>query len=246
MKRLTAILLAATTMLVSCGDDNAARDATFTLTGSAVRTATAWYSPVLDALVPTARAAAGDPTSLKLNVYSVWLSANADCTGAVLVADNGATPVESDLFTNPDLITGSPAAGTYNCMLIQVNDTLQFAADAAAVAANEGCDDTTTEYTFDTYRDAEDDDGLWNDQDGSAIDATGSVTTPGTDTVVLFITTDTGAVQAGALGAHPNQVVALMNPVVVPTTVTLYWDFTDKVDSNSGQCWLEGAEVGVR
>jgi hypothetical protein len=247
MKRFCALLiLSASVTLSSCGDSDTSQGTTFVLQGSASSAVLAWYQPALDALLARANAAAGSPTSAKLTVHSVWLSPNGDCTDAVLVADNGAAPVESDLFLEPDLIAGFPAAGTYECLILEMNDTIKFKADAAAVAANAGCDDVATEYTFDIYRDGEEDDGLWKDKDGVSIDASGSVEAPGTDVATIFISTNVAAVQAGAIGANANQAVVLAGAITVPSTATLFWDFTDLVESNAGNCWLEPATVGVR
>ena len=250
MKRAcTLATLSMTLLLASCGDGNSVPpdEATFTLKGSASAAATAWYQPAIDALLSRAHAAPeGSPTSTTLSIYSVWLSPNTDCTSPVLVDDNGATPVEHELFAAPDLISGSPADGVYNCMILEMDDTLMFQADTTAVAAHAGCVDTTTEYTFDIYRDGESDDGQWIDTAGALINATGSVTTPGTDKVAIFITTDKATLSALPNGPHENQMVTLTNAITVPTTVTLFWDFTDTVDENDGQCWLEGADVGVR
>ena len=243
----TLAALSMTLLLASCGDDSADTEATFTLKGSASAAATAWYQPAIDALLSRAHAAPeGSPTSTTLSIYSVWLSPNTDCTSPVLVDDNGATPVEHDLFMAPDLISGSPADGVYNCMILEMDDTLMFQADATAVAAHAGCVDTTTEYTFDIYRDGESDDGQWIDTAEALIDATGTVAAPGTDKVAIFITTDEAALTALPNGPHENQMVMLTSTITVPTSVTLFWDFTDTVDENGGQCWLEGAEVGVR
>lgn len=179
---------------------------------------------------------AGSPTSLKLSMYAAWACLKADCTSCTQVTDYGATPQEKNLFdVKPVLFQGNPAAGTYNCIIIKMNDTMKFIADATAAAAWPDCK-AGTEYTYDIYRANESDSNTWVDMNKTIIPSTGSVTVPGTDIVYLFASTTPTSVTS----VSPNQTVKLTTPLVVPGQTTIVFDFTGKVSDTQNACWLEG------
>jgi len=104
----------------------------------------------------------GSPTSLKITMYSIWVSTNADCTGLVSVADYGTAGQEFNIFDLPTLFQGSPADGTYNCMVIKMLDTMHF-----KPAQNGGTECVAgTEYPFDIARGQG---GVWVDTDFKSI-----------------------------------------------------------------------------
>src|SRR6185436_17647901 len=154
---------------------------------------------------------AGSPTEFKITLYKIYISENADCSDPVLLTNYGSSGEQFDLFTNPTLFSGSPADGTYHCMILEFNDVMKFKADDEAVTAHAGCEDTDTEYSFDVYRDGEPDDGLWLDIDGNAIDATGTPADPSNDHAFAYASTAAAAtdVLAGGNPIDANQFVVL-------------------------------------
>jgi hypothetical protein len=192
----------------------------------------------------------GSPTSFTMTLYQAWISANTDCSSPVLIEDHGAAGTVVNLSTSPTLFSGTPAAGSYPCLIIVASDNLKFTVNPTAVAAHVGCIDTTTINTHDTYRDGEPDDGAWIDLDGNPIDATGSRAAPGADKVTTFATTDTASVVAGigSTPAHMNQVLLLTSPLVVPGSVTLRQNWTDGIDNENDAgidyCTLEDGSMG--
>ena len=202
------------------------------------------------AMSPACPTCTGSPTSFTMTLYQAWISANTDCSSPVLIEDHGAAGTVVNLSTSPILFSGTPAAGSYPCLIIVASDNLKFTVNTTAVTAHVGCIDTTTINVHDTYRHGEPDDGTWIDLDGNPIDATGSRAAPGVDKVTTFATTDTATVVAGigSTPAHMNQVLLLTSPMVVPGSVTLQQNWTDGIDNeNDGPnnyCTLEDGSMG--
>jgi hypothetical protein len=234
-KRACALL--AIVFLSSCGTD-----ATLTVVGAppAARGEALMKLMNLGFGRMESRVASGDPTSVKINFIAFYVSANADCTGAVEAANLG-SPVSKDLYQSPVLFTGSPAAASYPCVIIKMQDILTFTPDAAAVTAHTPDCASGTEYTGEIYRAGQSDSNLWKDETGAAITATGDGTKAGigADTVTIFATTTPSAATAGALGVHTNQLLTLTSALVVPGQTTFVADFSDKVDGGGGDCGLE-------
>jgi len=183
MKLSLLIQMLFLTVLVSCGSDDASTSSsTFVLRGSS--SASAGF---IDFLAPVYN---GDPTSLKMKIYEVLVSANADCTSPVSLCTHSGADAIIDLVSNPTLCSGSPAAGTYQCIILKISDTFTFKPDATAAAnVPGGICVAGADSQMDIYREGEADDNLWQDLNGAFIDATGSVATPGDDTVYIFATT---------------------------------------------------------
>ena len=118
------------------------------------------------------------------------------------------------------------------------------------MAAHAGCQDTTTEYTFDIYRNGDDDDGDWIDMDGESIDATGSKGTPGQDTIFVFASTVVSSIRANVVVPNNNQTAELTEALIVPNQTTYYWDATDGIDNSeensTNYCWVENVTSGFR
>ena len=245
-----ALTLSLGILVAGCGSDDGGGSAgTFTIQGAvgAVTTTSLMEIEPMSATCPTC---IGSPTSFKMTLYQAWVSANTDCSSPVLVQDHGAAGSQVDLSTSPTLFSGTPAAGSYPCLIIVASDNLKFRVDTVAVTAHAGCTDTATEFIHDTYRDGESDDGAWVDSNGNPIDATGSGAAPGDDKVTFFATTDTTTVVAGpgSTPVHMNQTVLLTSALVVPGTVVLRQNWTDGIDnSNDGGmdfCVLEEGSMG--
>lgn len=163
----------------------------------------------------------GDPASMAIGMYALYISPNADCSQPVLVGDNGATPVEKDFALTPVLFTATPTAGTYQCLVLRMSDVIQFTSDVTS-----GHCAIDTPYRQDIYREGEND---WRDIDGTIIPSTGTDAAPLDDKVYIFIARDTAAVVAR--GYSPNQVIQLHSDLVVPSTATFYWNGTNSITS---------------
>jgi len=81
---------------------------------------------------------AGTPTEMYVKVKRLWLLPTASCkpeTGKTLsdyLVTNRETFEEFNLAQNPKLFTGSPIANTYNCMILEMADTIKFRPDQVA------------------------------------------------------------------------------------------------------------------
>lgn len=237
MKLSLGIILSVVLGLASIGCSSSETAESFTVYGSSGEGAEANLSGP-QALVR----ALGSPSALNFNVVSFWISPNADCSDRILVQDYGTSPETFDLVNNPVLFTGNPAAGTYECVIIEFEDTPTFTANAAAVAANPICGNTSTLHTLNLYRDGENDQV---DLDGNVITGSGGMGTPITDVILAVATTDPAA--ASAAGWGENQVGELNAPLTIPGTTTFVFDFTDQIvtssDNSVDYCWVEGPEI---
>ncbi len=187
----------------------------------------------------------GTPTSVRVRMQKVFLSANADCSNPVLVQDKGAGDYQ-DLVGNPTLFSGSVAAGTYNCLALKVSDIMKFTPDAAAAGASAGVCVAGRENDFDILK-VEDPAENWYDVDtGGTITGAGTYGSPVAQNVFLFISTNPTAVTAANGRVHIHQLVALKNPMVIkPSQVTngaFVFDAANRIAITQGSyCWLEGA-----
>lgn len=193
------------------------------------------------------QALAGQPLELNLNLYALYVSPNADCTGAILVQDYGPTPVTKQFLASPTLFIGSPASGTYQCVVLKMQDIITFKANSVAVAANtSACIDTNTVHTMDIFRIPEND---WKDVDGNTIVATG--TGPhdlGPDIVYTFVSTNPAAATGGPLALSANQMLTLSAPLIVPGSGTFLVNAANSIDtvthSSVDYCSIENLSLG--
>ncbi len=176
----------------------------------------------------SASATTGDPSSLSVGMYALYISRNADCSSPVMVEDNGSSAVFKDFVVNPVLFTGTPASGAYQCLMIKMSDVIHFSPATSWGACTAG-----TVYYGDIYRDGEDD---WKDKDMASIAGHGSDALPVDDRVTIFITRDPSAVEAR--GASPNQTIALGSDLVVPGHTTFYWNGAGSVSDAGGECGI--------
>ncbi len=244
MKKVLGITAIALT-LIHCSSNNATNSDTtssFTLYGSSTA-AQSLFRTSLPSPMEGATVYPGSPTELTMQIYAIWISANTDCSSPVLVQDYGSTPVSKDMVANPVLFTGSPASGTYQCLIIKIRDTFSFKPDTTAESnVPGGVCEAGVAHEMDIYRDGEPDDGQWTDLDGIAIDGTGSMTTAGNDTVYIFASTDSTAVTT----RYPA--IALSSALVVPGATTFYITFEDQfsVAWQGGDCWVEAPTMGFK
>jgi hypothetical protein len=176
-----------------------------------------------------------DPSAVRVGMYALWISQNADCSNAVLVQDNGDTAQYKDFVGNPTLFSGTPAAGSYKCLVFKMSDVIKFesATTFAQCAAS-------TEYAIDIYRsdNSADPSSVFKDVDLNPIAASGSDSMPVDNHVAIVMTRDTSA--AIARGFSTNQVIQLGSDLVVPGSSTFVWGGTGTVRSDTGRpCGLE-------
>lgn len=87
------------------------------------------------------------PSSLKLKVYKMAVSASPLCTSLTTIIDNGTTPTEVEFASGTiDLGSGTVADGTYPCVVIEFSSYVKFT--PAANSDSGGCS-TATEETLD-------------------------------------------------------------------------------------------------
>jgi hypothetical protein len=196
--------------------------AEFTVRGSA------GAPPLIGAahLSPPPGTQTGDPGALRIGVYALYISPNADCSSPVLVQDYGATASVKDFVSNPVLFTGSPASGSYQCVAIKMSDVIRV-----QPATTFSVCDSSVEYAGDIYRAGETD---WKDIDLNPIIGTGSDSVPADDHVTIILTRDTVAAQAR--GFSTNQTLTLGSDLVVPSQSTFYWNGQGTVTDAGGQC----------
>lgn len=181
--------------------------------------------------------AAGDPSSLKLKVYSVYASLSAQCTSPIQIFNN-ASGTFVDLLKGPVLGGGDLADGTYNCIIIKMSSIVKhtpLVTDTSCVAA--------TEYTG----------GVCNvgdqatDLSNATIGCMGNGTNAGSvdNTVFMYLTTDSLASTGNKAFVHPMTVgdgngIKLNAPLVVSSTTKAKFvvNATGKVVAGGGECGI--------
>ncbi len=175
----------------------------------------------------------GDPGSLLIGMYALYISANADCSNYTLVQDYGTTAAVKDFIQNPTLFSGSPAAGSYACVGVKMSDVIGFKSKTTFGS----CDSTVT-YNQDIYRsdNAQDSTSYWRDINLNRITPHGTDSAPVDDHVLILFTRDTSA--AIARGFSTNQTIQLGSSLVVPGSQTFVWGGAGTVlsDSTSASC----------
>lgn len=215
------------TALAACASETTGGPGTLlTIVGSAFAPPTMLSSDGLHTLLDPGTGPTGDPASLSIGVYALYISPNADCSALVLVQDYGTTAEVKDFVGSPVLFTGSPDAGSYPCVAIEMSDVITVVPDSSFGDCVAG-----VSYPGDIYRDGETD---WKDVDLNPIIGTGSDSFPQDNQVVIFMTRDTSA--ALARGISGNQLIQLGGDLVVPGQSTFYWNGQGSVVSEGGQC----------
>ena len=178
----------------------------------------------------------GDPSKVAIGMYAFYLSQNEDCSAPVAMTDNGDTPVVKDFAQNPVLFTGSPAAGTYKCVILRISDAMHF----ESASAGGGCAQHT-DYPMDIYRAPDTD---WKDINDEFIVGTGTDASPADDKVYLFASTNPDALLTR--GISPNQTLSLTSALTVPGTATFYWNATNTIDTDGTVCGMEPPQLSFQ
>lgn len=168
----------------------------------------------------------GDPASLLIGMYALYISPNADCSSPILVQDYGATASVKDFVNQPTLFSGSPDPGSYQCVAIKMSDVITVSPGTTFGNCHSG-----VLYPGDIYRDGETD---WKDIDLNPITGTGTDAAPADDRVLLVLSRDTTAAIARGFSTH--QVLDLGSDLVAPGQSTFYWHGEGTVVDAGGQC----------
>jgi len=139
-----------------------------------------------------------DASSLKLQVYSVMLSASPLCTSPVTVFSS-TTPTEVDFLATPTLGSGNPPDGTYRCVVIKMSDLIKFTPSTTA-----GLCSASVQYTADVCR--SDNGGTTQAPDavGAPSACAGTDAAPVSDAVYLYLTTNASAGSGGNTFMQPT------------------------------------------
>lgn len=172
----------------------------------------------------------GTPATMSVTMYKLYISPNADCSGAVEAQTYGVNGELKDFTASPTLFQADVAPGSYPCVAINMSDVVGFTSDTDSLACQTG-----TPYTIDVFTPESQE--TWLDINGDTLVATGNDSTPGNDRPWIFFATDTAA--AMAAGYNHGQVMPLTNALVAPSTVTFVWDATDAVVDENGRCRME-------
>jgi hypothetical protein len=187
--------------------------------------------------------AAGDPSSLKLKIYSVYASLSAQCTSPIQIFNNTSGSFV-DLLVKPVLGSGDLADGTYNCIIIKMSSIIKhtpLVTDTTCVAA--------TEYTG----------GVCNvgdqatDLSNAAIGCMGNGTNAGSidNTVYMYLTTDSLASTGNKAFVHPMTAgdgngIKLSAPLIISSTSKAKFvvNATGKVVAGGGECGINPPAFG--
>ena len=238
------LLLALSLTLVSCGGTGD----TFVVKGAHVLPGT---SSSLEA---------GTPTAMFIKVKRLWLLPAASCApaaGKVLadyLVENRSDFAEFDMVSAPTLFSGAPAAGTYNCMILELSDIIKFRPDRVAQDAHTVAKcNVELDYYFDIFTESQ---PYWYNPVTDTDDTATGVDQYATETdyasnyqaVYQFATTDADAVTA----LHPNaQAMVLTAPIVLSgeaVDVNFILDTRDKITagySTVDTCSLEQPTITV-
>ena len=229
--------VAATTLLgaSACGTDAPAAPAlpaapTLTIAGSgasAPGTTPRLVSPRISGGA-SASFESGNPSSVQITMYALYVGHTADCSDLVLAEDYGSTGASKDFMLNPVLFEATPGNGAYKCVAFRMSDVVSMQPATTFGACVAG-----TTYAGDIYRDGETD---WKDATGESVIGHGTDTAPVDDHVTIFLSRDTTA--ALARGISPHQLIPLGSDLVVPARTTFYW-------GAEGTAVTDGTSCGV-
>jgi hypothetical protein len=228
MKRIHALSLIALTLASGCSSTaGTGSSSILTILGSTVHPGP---MRALHSTVNGGGTLVGGPATMSVTMYKLYLSSNADCTGAISVQDYGSNGQVKDFTASPTLFSAEVAPGTYPCVAINLSDVIGFTSDTTALSCQTG-----VQYWMDIYRPDQND--TWLDPNQVAIPVSGTDSLPSNDRPWIYFATDT--VAAYAAGFSHGQVIPLTNALTVPATVTFVWDATNAVgDDGNGHCGM--------
>ncbi len=194
-------------------------------------------------------------TSTKLNIFGVWLSANADCSSPVEVI-NSVTSTEYNMNSNPTFGSKAIAAGTYKCLILKMTDTVKF-----TPAATQGTCTLGVEATIDICKAS----NSVNTSKDALTGATISCLNTLGDVVYVYVSTNShcaDSIEAGCNGTPtfsngflpPTQAddfqrgvkLASNMALTANATGTFVFNTDNKVDGTGVSCNLEPPVMSVR
>jgi len=200
------------------------------------------------------QALAISPTEVLISVYSVAVSSSVDCSNPIVVIDNGSTPKELDFTSTPSLGNASVSSGNYPCVILRMSDVIKFRPDTSSGSCVAG-----TQYTIDVCRTSQ---GTYTPMTlsgtsatyGSSTGCSGSDSTPVSDTVPLFLSTQSTNSGGGGGSAFDRPASAGTNGfnlngafiVSGSGSGTFVVNFSGKVDGGQSSCGLNPPIFGFR
>jgi len=165
----------------------------------------------------------GNPTSLKVGLYAVWLSKNTDCSDPILVKEY-TNAVVKDFVQNPTVLSGNIEDGEYKCMAVKMVDVIEFIAD------EDGCNEFSTCYAgvtnkMDLNRD---DSATFIDINGNEVEGAGTLLVPVYGVSYFYFSTTPQHVIDNH-GVSPHHAFEMKSAITTPDTVTLYFDFKNRI-----------------
>ena len=179
----------------------------------------------------------GDPSSLKIKVYAVYASLDAQCTSPVQIFQSDAGAFV-DFLSNPTLGGGDLADGTYNCVIIKMSSIIKH----TPLTTNSSCV-AGTEYTGGVCNMSDAATGL----DGAPITCAGDGSNAGSvdNTVYMYMTTASAASPGDRAFVHPlapgdGNGIHLGSPLVISSTSSAKF-----VVNANGRVFAGGGECGI-
>lgn len=254
--RRTVCAAAAVMSLAGCGGGSGSDEPDLVVRGSSSRTGTValppwwmrwWAWLPMGGAVAQATTPTGSPLSMRLRLYALWVSPQADCSGPYTLVQRYEGGREFDFVASPTLFAGDPPAGSYRCIVFEADDRLVVRPDAVAAAAFPGSCRSDADAVTDLYRAPDAD---YRTPEGAPISAQGSRAAPVTDRVFFFAATDVDAATSRHNGPSANQTLELSAPLVVPGRTTLYLDATNGLlggeEDGVAFCSVENGVLGFR
>jgi hypothetical protein len=78
-----------------------------------------------------------NPQYLKIKVYKLAVSSDPYCQNPVVIFDNP-SPTPMNMMDAPNLGNGDLLGGTYQCMMVEISDTVAFASNTSAGGCTRG------------------------------------------------------------------------------------------------------------
>jgi len=189
-----------------------------------------------------------DASSLTMNVYQIAVALDADCSNPQVIFQSTAGTLK-DFLANPTLGSGNLADGTYNCIMITMDDVISF-----KPSANEGANCVMgATYQIDVCRAPSTTDLLTGTTTTNPICAgTDQTVSAGgvANKVTLYLLTGTSGAANSAFqkGVGANNGIALASPFIVAGAETgiFYLDATGQVQSQNGHCEMNAPQFGFR
>jgi hypothetical protein len=196
-----------------------------------------------------------NPSLANLKVYGVAVSQSADCSNAKVVGYNSAGQI-LDFLANPPLAAGAIDPGTYNCVVLYMENSLEF----QPVSTTGSCTGATTykrticSASGCLYTDASPDaNNILVFGTDKTPDAANSADVTHPNKVLLFLSTSSIGTGMNAFqkpdSSHWSYGLPLTSPLVVAAsggTGTFVVNFNGKINGTMGTCDLDPPVFGFR